>query len=251
MTRAIVRTPGPDFGRGITSNKTASHDYELMLRQHAAYIQALRGIGLEVTVLDSLPGCPDAYFVEDAAVVTPEIALIARPGAEERRSEVGSIEQALRLYRPVAHIEAPGTLDGGDVLTIHHDAFIGLSSRTNREGAEQLGSILRTHGYSWTTVTVGAGLHLKSGVNVIGEKALLITQAFAGCKAFRSYDQIVVSAGEEYAANSLLVNGTLLIPRGFPRICEELSRFGRPVIELDVSESRKMDGGLTCLSIRF
>jgi len=251
FSRAIVRLPGPDAGRGLTTAGLGSPDRSLLLEQHASYVRTLRGLGLEVIVLDPAPGFPDAYFVEDTAVVLPELAVLAHPGAPSRRGEAPLIEPVLARYRKVIRVEPPGTLDGGDVLAVGSRFFIGLSARTNMEGAEQLGRILAGQGFSWSPVAVAGGLHLKSGVCALGDETLVIAGWLADNEAFRGDRKIVLPPGEEYAANSLWVNGSVLIPAGFPSVRRKLARLGWPVIELETSEFRKMDGGLTCLSLRF
>jgi dimethylargininase len=222
-----------------------------MRSQHRAYVQTLESLGLEVLVLDPLPGYPDAYFVEDVAVILPQIAVITRPGAAARQGEQIAIEAQIARRRRLARIESPGTLDGGDVLTTGEHFFIGLSERTNRAGAGQLGRILEMQGYTWTLIRVGAGLHLKSSVTYVGDNTLLVSQAFAQHEAFREFDKIVLEEAEEAACNSLWINDHLVIPTGFPGARRKLEPHGLPVIELDISEARKMDGGLTCMSLRF
>jgi dimethylargininase len=157
----------------------------------------------------------------------------------------------LTKYREIAHIQSPGTVDGGDVLMVGKHFFIGISERTNPLGAAQLGEILEQFGNTWMSVPVGAGLHLKSSVNWVGANTLLIGEGFAGQPEFDGYEQIVVDPSEEYACNTLWVNGNLLTPKGFPKTLEQLSILGLPIIEMDTSEIQKMDGGLTCMSLRF
>jgi dimethylargininase len=222
-----------------------------MLAQHAAYVAALAAAGLTVEMLDPLPGSPDAYFVEDTAVVTAELAVVTLPGAPARRGEVESIAVALARHRPVLALEPPATLDGGDVLQVGRRVFVGLSARTNEAGAEQLGALLAAHEYATTAVPVGAGLHLKSSVNALDEETLLLTAALADLPVFRDYERLIVAPGEEYAANVLAVNDVLLVPRGYPETRRRLAQLGRPIVELDVSGARAMDGGLTCMSLRF
>ncbi|HZX94285.1 MAG TPA: arginine deiminase family protein [Myxococcales bacterium] len=250
-TRAIVRTPGPDFAAGITTADLGPPDFALMRAQHAAYVDALRNLGLAVEVLDPLPGFPDAYFVEDVAVVVPELAVVTRPGAEARRGEAEAIVAPLARHRPLARLEAPATLDGGDVLVAGRTVLIGLSARTNEEGARQLARLLEPHGYQSVFAPVVGGLHLKSSVNWLGGETLLVSGRFAGRPELGEYRQIRVDETEEAACNVLLVNGTLLAPAGFPRTRRQLREAGLPVVELDVSETRKMDGGLTCMSLRL
>jgi dimethylargininase len=251
FTVAITRQPGPDFAQGLTTAGRGAPDHDRMLAQHQAYRTALRDLGLEVVLLDPLPGFPDAYFVEDVAVVVPEVAVVTRPGAPSRMGEAPFIAPVLAKYRPVAYIDRPGTLEGGDVLLANGRFFIGLSERTNRAGAEQLGRIVSRFGYAWTAIPLASGLHLKSSVSYAGDNTLLVTEELAGHPAFAGYQQIVVHPDEAYAANSLLVNSTMLIPQGCPRLRRQLEKLDRPVVELDMSEARKMDGGLTCMSLRL
>jgi dimethylargininase len=248
---AIVRKPGPNYAQGITTSDFISANFTKALHQHQAYVKTLRSIGLEVIILDPLPDYPDSYFVEDAAILTPEVAVITRPGAETRQGEASAIAPVLAEYRETVSIQAPGTLDGGDVLMVGRHFFIGISDRTNTEGTEQLGFILEQHGYTWTPLPVSGGLHLKSGVNFVGGNTLLLTQVFSARYEFNSYEMVVVDEAETYAANTLWVNDHLIMPAGFPKTRHNLENLGLPIIELEVSEARKMDGGLTCLSLRF
>lgn len=250
--QAIARRPGPDFAQGLTTAVLdAPPDYHRLLTQHAAYLDALRALGLAVELLEPLEGCPDAYFVEDVAVVTPEIAVLTRPGAPSRRPEAEPMAPVLARWRELVRIPAPGTLDGGDVLMVGRHVFVGLSERTNPEGAKALGAILERHGYTWSPVPVGAGLHLKSSVTWAGEDVLILAEAFRRRPEFAGYRHILVDPEEAYAANTLWINGHLLTPAGYPRLRARLEHLGLPVLELDTSEARKMDGGLTCMSLRF
>lgn len=251
FTRAITRKPGYDFANGITTNDLETPDYDAMWAQHVIYVNVLRSLGLLVLELDALPGYPDAYFVEDVAVVTPKVAVISRPGAPSRRGEEAAMELVLAKYRPIARIKPPGTLDGGDVLIVDKQVFVGLSERTNEAGAEQLAQILAKYGYACTAVPLAAGLHFKSSVNHVGGQTLLVTADFAGQPELDGYGQIVVPEGEEAAANVLWVNGRLLIPMGYRQTRQKLLDWGANILELDVSEAAKMDGGLTCMSLRF
>jgi len=216
FTYAIVRKPGDDFARGITRSNLGTPSYELMIRQHEDYIKTLRSLGLELIVLNPLPDYPDAYFVEDTAVVTPDVAIITNLGIEDRKGEEDTIERALVAYRKTVRIHAPGTVDGGDVLMMGAHFFIGISERTNREGAKQLGCIFEEYGYTWATVCVEAGLHLKSSVNYIGKNTLLVTEKFAGHDEFKDYYTIIVDKTEEFAANTLLINNSLFFVLGNP-----------------------------------
>jgi dimethylargininase len=248
---AITRRPGKNFAQGLTTANTGPPSYALILQQHRSYVETLKSIGLKIIELDAQPDYPDAHFVEDTAVVTPKVAIITNPGAASRQGEETTIAEMLTPYRAIEHIQAPGTLDGGDVLMIGNHFFIGISERTNLQGAKQLGKILEKYGNTWTTLQVSASLHFKSSVNYAGHNTLLVTEGFAGHEALSEYNKIIVSQTEAYAANVLWINGHLLIPRGSPDTKTKLKPLDLNIIELDVSEMRKMDGGLTCLSIRF
>jgi dimethylargininase len=248
---AITRRPAKTFDRGITTSNLGPPSYDLILKQHAVYIKTLKSIGLDVIELDPLADYPDAHFVEDTVIVTPEVAIITNPGAPSRQGEEKSIAEVLLQYRPLEYIQAPGTVDGGDVLMISNHFFIGISERTNEQGADQMSRILEKYGKTWTTIQVVTGLHFKSSVNYAGKNSILVTQDSANHEALSGYDKIVVDKAEEYAANTLWINDHLLMPRGFPGTKIKLKSLGLPIIELDVTEMQKMDGGLTCLSIRF
>jgi len=252
FTYAIARKPGPNFAQGLTTavNKEPPK-YKILVNQHEEYIAALKSIGLEVILLEALPDHPDAYFVEDTAVVAANVAVITNPGADARKGEEETIAPVLAKYRKTEKIRPPGTVDGGDVLQVGKHFFIGVSERTNHEGASQLSRILKGSGHTYTIVTVGEGLHFKSSVNYVGKNTLLVTDDFAGHDQFKQYDTITVDREESYAANTLFINDHLLIPRGYPGMRKKLEVLGFKIVELDTSEVRKMDGGLTCMSIRF
>jgi len=251
LTRAILRRPGPDFAAGLTTSALGAPALSTMLAQHAAYAGALARLGLQIELLDPLPGFPDAYFVEDVAVIVPELAIVTRPGAPSRRGEAGEINFVLARHRPVANVTGDATLEGGDVLVLGKRVWVGLSSRTNQQGASQLRRLLEPHGYEVRTEEVPGGLHFKSSVTHLGEGRMLTTEAFADLPALADCERVVVEPGEEFAANCLFVNGTLLVPAGAPKTRRKLDALGLPIVELDVSEARKMDGGLTCMSLRL
>ena len=252
FTHAIARKPGPNFAQGITTAvNEESPKYETLVNQHKEYISTLKSIGLEVILLDALPDHPDAYFVEDTAVVATDVAVITNPGADARKGEEETIAPVLAQYRKTEKIRPPGTVDGGDILQVGKHFFIGLSERTNHEGAGQLSHILKRYGYTCTIVAVGEGLHFKSSVNYVGQNTLLITEDFSENAQFEGYDTIVVDSIESYAANTLFINNHLLVPRGYPDTRKKLEMLDFKIIELDTSEVRKMDGGLTCMSLRF
>ena len=251
FSTAITRKPGENFSEGITTANLGKASYALMMEQHNAYVETLQKVGLQVIELDPLPEYPDAYFVEDVAVVTADIAVISNPGAAARNGEQQYIEATLAEYRQIATIHPPGTLDGGDVLMVGKHFFIGLSERTNPLGAAQLGAILEHFGNTWVSVPVGAGLHLKSSVSWVGDKTLLLSEAYAHQPEFEAYEHIVIDPKEAYACNTLWINHNLLTPKGYPKTLEQLKKLNLPIIELETSEVEKMDGGLTCMSLRF
>jgi dimethylargininase len=253
--RALVRPPGERFAEGLTSGRLGAPDLAKCLTQHAAYVEALRSCDLDVTVLDPDPDFPDATFVEDVAVVAIHGAMLARPGAPSRQGEVGRIRPVLHsLFRSLAAIEPPGTVDGGDVCEADGHVFIGISERTNEAGAEQLARWLEAGGLDTTTLDVRGLpglLHLKSGLAALGDGRLVATEALARQPALRGWEILRVRPEEAYAANLVRVNDRVLVAAGFPAIVSSIGDLGLEVVSLDVSEFRKMDGGLSCLSLRF
>lgn len=246
---AILQPPSRTFSAGITAAGLGRPDYEKALEQHRAYGEALEKCGLELIILEPDDRFPDGCFVEDTAVVTEEIAILCRPGAPSRRGEMAGVAEMLAKYKPIASITAPGTIDGGDVLRADKHFYIGRSKRTNAEGARQLAAMLSKHGYTASEVPVNGILHLKTGVTCIGKNTFVAIDDLA--KHFSSGRLIRVEAKEGYATNCLPVNGSVLMPAGFPKVKQKIEELGLPVIEVDMSEFRKMDGGLTCLSLLF
>jgi dimethylargininase len=255
FSRAIVRPPGSTFADGLTTAGLGRPDLTLALAQHAAYVAALEACGLAVTRLPADDRFPDSTFVEDTAVLARGLAVLCRPGAPSRAGEVEAIRPALEAFFPSpAAIESPGTVDGGDVCEAGDHVFIGVSERTNEEGARQLASHLATRGLGASLVDVRGIpglLHLKSGIAWLGGRTLVLTAALASHPELAGWDPLPVPPGEDYAANAVLVNGRVLLAAGFPRFEAAVRALGLPVLPLDVSEYRKLDGGLSCLSLRF
>ena len=252
FSQAIVRTPGRSMVSGLTQADLGQPDYELAIAQHRDYVAALAACGLKVLVLDADEGYPDSTFIEDAAVVTPHCAIITRPAAPSRRGETIAVHQLLSsLYPRIETITAPGTLDGGDVMHIGSHFFIGLSGRTNPEGARQFIAILQAYGLTGTTVPVREFLHLKTGVTCIAEGTLLATGECVERPEFSGFTALAVSPEDAGAANCLRINDRILMPAHFPAVRKILADRGEEVIEVDISEFAKLDGGLTCLSLRF
>jgi len=254
-TRAIVRPPATSFAAGITSAGLGPPDLALALEQHAAYCEALERLGVSLERLAPDPEFPDSTFVEDAAIVTPRGAILTRPGAPSRAGEVASLGAALGRWFPEPDgITAPGTVDGGDVCEADGHFFIGRSERTNAEGAGQLAAWLARRGYGSSVIDIRGIpglLHLKTGLSWLGGRRLLAAGEVAGHDALGGWEVVRVPAGEEYAANCVRVNDSLLTPRGFPATASLLAGLGFGVVPLEMSEYRKMDGGLSCLSVRW
>ncbi|HWP54071.1 MAG TPA: arginine deiminase family protein [Pyrinomonadaceae bacterium] len=281
--------PGPNFAEGLTTAALGQPDYQLTLQQHEAYCAALERCGLSLIRLEPDPDYPDSTFVEDVAVLVgslpngrataPSAAILTRPGAASRAGEVKSMRKPLAgFFAQVSEIESPGTLDGGDICQAGEHFFIGISERTNRAGASQLAAFLGQLGYTSSFVAIGIDdeekavhkaattgslmksvpgavatglLHLKSGVAYLGDNRVLLVESLAIRKEFAGYDLVLVDEAESYAANCIVVNNHVLIADGHPHIAAKLRELGYRTIALDMSEFQKMDGGLSCLSLRF
>ncbi|WP_255464157.1 dimethylarginine dimethylaminohydrolase family protein [Legionella sp. PC997] len=252
--QAIVRTPSSNLIHGLTSTiELGQPDYRKALEQHQSYINALARCGVEVTVLPALDPFPDSCFVEDPALLTDRFALLTRPGVLSREEEVNLIEPCIQsFYKANIHkIAAPGTLEAGDVMQVEDHFYIGLSQRTNKEGAAQLTALLTQYGFKSTVIELNKFLHLKTGVSYLGDGCVLVNGELINHPAFQSFKQLVIDDCEAYAANSINVNNTIIMPQGFPHSVEMVLNSGFQVITVDVSEFRKIDGGLSCLSLRF
>ena len=252
FSRAIVRAPGPSLIHGITTANLGVPDYRLALKQHNAYVHALAECGLAVITLPPDNDQPDSTFVEDTALLTPQCAIMMRPGAPARREEITGMEDVVRgLFRTIERVAAPGTVDAGDILMVGDLYYIGLSQRTNPHGAAQIIGILESYGMTGSTVPLERVLHLKSGVAFLENNTMVVAGEFKTRPEFKAFDLIPVDDGEMYAANCLWVNGTVLVAAGYPRTERAIRAAGLETIVLDVSEFRKLDGGLSCLSLRF
>lgn len=226
-------------------------DVERARAQQRAYLDALARNGARVVVLPAEPEWPDAVFVEDTAIVVDELAVTTIPGSPSRRPEVISVADALARYRRVEFMRGPGTLDGGDVLRVERDLYVGISGRTTREGAEELRSILEPRGYSVYEVEVHGSLHLKTACTYLGRGAVLANREWIDASAFDRLEIVDVPAEEPWAANSLTVGGTCLVASCFPRTGELLASRGFEVEAVDISELQKAEAGLTCMSLLF
>ncbi len=249
---AIVRTPCPEMIHGITSSSLGKPDYEIALDQHVKYIEALQSCGLEVLVLEPDSRFPDSTFVEDVALCTPACAILTNPGAPSRNGEREEMKAILQSYYDIVEfIEFPGTLDAGDVMMTGKHLFIGISSRTNQEGADQLLTILKRYQMTGEKVPLNNMLHLKSGVSYLEKDQMLVGGEFINHPSFKGFQRLKVDSDETYAANSLWINKTVLVPAKFPKTRDKIEKAGYKTITLDVSEFQKLDGGLSCLSLRF
>jgi dimethylargininase len=252
---AIVRRPCRAIAHGITSAPwLGKPDYELALRQHDAYIAALEQCGVKVTVLEALEEYPDSCFVEDVAVITRKCAILTNPGAASRNGEKEHIVPAVRSFfgeAEIGRIEAPGTMEGGDVMMVGDHFYAGRSARTNSEGIRQFCAILEKHGLSGSEVTLEHVLHLKTGVNYIENGQMLVSGEFIDKPEFVSFKKHVIPEEEAYAANCIWMNGKVIVPLGYPITEQKAREAGYEVLLVDTSEYRKIDGGLSCLSLRF
>lgn len=252
FTKAIVKTPCQAMVHGISAAGLGQPNYELALLQHQNYITALEHCGLQVTILPADEAFPDSCFVEDPAIITSHGAIITRLGADSRAGETQAIEQALSAhFSKWATIESPGTLDGGDVMMVGSHFYIGLSDRTNAAGAQQLIDWLRSMNMDGSTVDMSEMLHLKTGVSYLENNQLVAAGEFVSHPAFREFDVLEVLPPESYAANCIWVNDKVIMPMGFPATQAMLEHAGFQVVLCDVSEFQKLDGGLSCLSLRF
>jgi dimethylargininase len=255
FANAIVRTPAPNFASGLTTAELGPPDYSLTLVQFDNYCSALSECGLDVTTLSADKNYPDSTFVEDTAVFTERCVILTRPGAECRQGEVELIRPTISRFRSELRvIGPPGTLDGGDVCQAGSHFFIGISKRTNPDGARQLSTHLAEFDYTASVVDIRDNdnlLHLKSGVAYLSDGNLVVSESLCTNQAFRSFELIRVSSSESYACNCVAVNDHVLMASGFPVLQATLGQLGYQTVALDASEFRKMDGGLSCLSLRF
>lgn len=226
-------------------------DLGLARAQHLAYEEALAALGCQVRRLPELPERPDSVFVEDTAVVLDEVAVITRPGAESRRPEITAMSAVLKEYRTVVTLAAPATLDGGDVLHIGRTLYVGLTARSNAEGAKQLAAAVAPFGYRVITVEPKGCLHLKTAVTLVAPGLLLINPVWVDRRLFEDMDWVVVDPAEPHGANAVLVDQRVIYPESFPRTRERLLGRGLELLTVDMSETEKAEGGVTCCSLLF
>lgn len=249
---AITRSVSPAIARcELTHLPRVAIDAVKAAAQHADYERALVRLGCVVQRLNAAPDMPDSVFIEDTAVVLDELAILAWPGAESRRVEVAEVATALGRHRPLARIQPPGTLDGGDVMVTGRTIFVGMSSRTNDGAIEQLRGFVAPFEYDVRPVTVRGCLHLKSAVTAINDETLLINQAWIPGKTFADFALVDVDPREPYGANIVRVGDRLLYSDGFPHTRERLDKLGFDVTTVHVGEIAKAEGAVTCCSLIF
>lgn len=252
FTRAIVKTPGRSIVNGLTTAGLGLPNYDKALAQHGGYIAALEECGLEVLVLEADEGHPDSVFIEDVALVTKHCAIVTNPGVPSRQGETAEIGEVLSsFYTNIEEISEPGTVEAGDIMMVGSHFYIGLSERTNADGARQVIDILEQYDLSGSVVTMEEVLHLKTGVSYLEHNNLVACGEFFAKAEFQQFNILRIDAGESYAANCIWVNDRVLIPKGYPKAKETIENAGYPTIEVDVTEFRKLEGGLSCLSLRF
>jgi len=250
---AIVKRPSKSLVDGITGNADYGiPDYNKAVKQHDRYIEALKKCNVEVEILEASENYPDSCFVEDVAVVTKNFALITNPGADSRNGEIKDIIPVLKKYREnLEYIKVPGTLEGGDVMMVDDHFYIGLSKRTNREGAEQFIQYLEKYGLSGSIVPVKGILHLKTGMSYIEGNNLLITHTYTENPSFDSFNLILIEDADSYSSNCIWINDHVIVPAGYEKNAKKIADLGYTVHEVEMSEYMKLDGGLSCLSLRF
>lgn len=255
---AVVRQPAPSLASHceLTFLERSGIDFDLLQRQHAAYRDALATAGAEMIVLDAIESLPDSVFVEDAAVVLDEIAILTRPGTASRQPEPDAVADALRPYRrDLARIVAPGTLEGGDVLRVGRTLYVGLSTRTNRAGIEQLAALVARHGYAVVTVETPGSLHLKTACTALDDDTVLLNPAWLDIGPFHDFRILAVDPDEPFAANVLPVGDARIVNAAFPRtralVDAHCTRAGLRAIAVDIGEFGKAEAGLTCMSLVF
>jgi len=247
----IVRKPGSTVVEGQTTSNLGLPDFEMAQVQHNEYIEVLKSTGVEVKILEASEAYPDSCFVEDPAVVTKDVAIVTNPGVDTRNGEKETIKEGLKDFFESYDYITEGTLEGGDVMQIDKHFYIGLSKRTNEAGAKQFIRIVEKYGYTGEIVVLKEMFHLKTGVNFIGDNTLLVAGEFITDPRFDSFKKLEINSDEMYAANCIRMNDYLVMPANFPKTKKQLEEAGFKIKEVHMSEFQKIDGGLSCLSLRF
>lgn len=253
FSHAITRRPPLSAVHGLRAEDVGNPDSDVLMRHHEAYVLALRQAGVDVSVLDALEEFPDSLFVEDTALCLQEGAVVLRPGAPTRFGESMAMAPHLGdVYSDVRQLTGAGFVEGGDILTTETEILVGRSARTNADGIAELRETVADWGYTVREVTTPPGvLHFKSDCSLLDGSTILSTPRLSASGCFEGYTVVDVAEGEEPAANSIRVNDVVFMPSGFPLTTERVRDAGFVVIELENSECQKIDGGLSCLSLRF
>jgi dimethylargininase len=252
FSNIIARTPCKNMVAGITSADLGKPDYEKALLQHQNYIEALKQCGVQITLLDADEAFPDSTFVEDTALMTPHCAIITNPGADSRKGEVVQMKSVISQFRDhIEHIEAPGTVEAGDIMMVGSHYYIGISARTNEVGAQQMIDILNRYDMTGSMVSLSEVLHLKTGMSYLENNHLIACGEFLTKAEMQQYTILAIDDDESYSANCIWVNDTVIVPAGYPKAQATIEAAGYKTLAVDVSEFRKIDGGLSCLSLRF
>lgn len=250
MTIAIVRPVSRSIERcELTHVERQPIDFARAVEQHEEYVRALESLGCQIVRLPALDEHPDAVFVEDCALVLDEIAVITRPGAESRRGETASVAAALGQHRKLAKIEAPATLDGGDIMRAGRSIFVGRTARTSDDGIAQLRAIAAPYGYDVRAVEATGCLHLKTGVSPVADGTLLVNRAWVDPSQFPGFDFIDIDPEEPFSSNALLVGDAVILSSAFPGTRGRLEARGIRVVTVDARELAKAEGGVTCCSL--
>lgn len=250
MLLAITRDVGPRFNEcEITHIDRSPIDVNVAQSQHHGYVQALKEIGCAVLELPAEADLPDSVFVEDTAVVLPDVALITRPGADSRKPETASIVRALRPYRELVFIESTATVDGGDVLVLGKNIYVGMSTRSNQAAVNQMNNLLGKYGYEVNGVEMHDCLHLKTAVTRVDDQTLLINRKWVDIENFEGFDLIDVDESEPFAANCLPINHSIIFPVAFPETGAKLEARGYKLKPVVVDELAKAEGAVTCCSL--
>ena len=247
---AFVREVSPRLAHcELTHLERGAIDPARATRQHGEYVSALASLGCEIEWLAPLPAQADGMFVEDTAVIVPEVAVVTRPGVASRRAETASVSTALARHVPVIELAAPACLEGGDVLRIGRRLWAGTGGRTNAEGVAQLAAALAPHGYRVDAVPLEGCLHLKSACSFIPPDTLLVNPEWADPAIFGTRVVIEVAEDEPYGANALSVGGRTLASTAYPKTLRRVAEAGIGVQPLEVSEIHKAEAALTCMSL--
>lgn len=250
MIVAITREVSPRFDEcEITHIERVPIDINRARAQHHNYIQALRELGCDVIQLPAEPDLPDSVFVEDTAVILPEVALVTRPGADSRKPEIESIIEALKPYRPLVRVTEPGTVDGGDVLALGKNIYVGLSTRSNNIAIRQMQELLHDYGYFVRGVELRDCLHLKTAVTRVDDRTLLINRNWVDANHFAGLDMIHVDPSEPLAANCLPIGDQIIFPTTFPKTRARLEAKGYKIRAVEADELAKAEGAVTCCSL--